>query len=268
MNPFARHGIQVLSASSLNLARSNLPLWVLQYLKRVKPRQNLPMIAGLAVEEGVTFGLESPEVPLSDCIERARSAYMRATALSGFDPEARIAKLSEIAGREPEGRKKGYPGMVANALEALRPYGRPSRPEDGQRHRIEIRLDGIPVPIIGYKDFAFDDHGLDVDLKTTGRLPSDMSPEHQLQGAIYRAASGNRAQRFAYVTKSDSVVLELTPEAAEAALETATGIAHCLMRFLSLSDDADELARLTIPDYANYRWDAGTTGAARELWGF
>ena len=103
------------------------------------------------------------------------------------------------------------------------PYGIPTAPENNERqHRIEIRLEGIPIPIIGYKDFAFDGHGLDVDLKTTARMPEDMSQEHQLQAAIYWKASGNRAQRFCYATKADHKVLELSAEAAQQQIETAT----------------------------------------------
>jgi hypothetical protein len=268
-NAFEKHGIEHLSASSLNLARHSLALWTIRYLKDVKGRSNMPMYAGIAVENAVSCGLFNPNMPVSECVHIAVDGFKRKTALGGFDPDQRQAKLEEIAGREPEGRKKGFDGMVANALNVLRDYGMPDRPEDGKRqHKVEVYLDGIPVPVIGYKDFVFDHHGLDIDLKTTARMPSDMSADHQLQGAVYWQASGNRSQRFCYVTKADCKTLELTPEAAREAIKTATGIAHCLQRFLSLSDDPDELANLTIPDYSTFRWDDITIGAAREIWGF
>jgi hypothetical protein len=268
MNPFERHGIDHLSASSLNLARNNLALWVVQYLFGEKGQPSLAMIAGNAVEDGVAHGLFHPEADLEACKSLARESFMRRTALGGFDTQAREAKLADIVGYPAEGRKKAAPGMVAAALESLRPYGRPTKPEGHHQCRIEITLDGIPVPVIGYKDFAFDDHGLDVDLKTTARMPSDMSADHQLQGAIYWKASGNRAQRFCYATRADAVVLELSADAAREAIRTAIGIAHCLMRFLALSGDRGELARLIIPDYGNFRWDGGTGARAREIWGF
>lgn len=269
MNPFEKHGITHLSASSLNLARHSLALWTLHYLKGVRGKGSLPMYAGIAAEDGVSYGLFNPHAPVDECIQVAVETFKRKTVLEGFDPEACQEKLEEITGRPAEGRKKAFDGMVANGLKALRPYGIPTPPEDNQKqHRIEVRLDGIPVPLTGFKDFVFDHHGLDVDLKTSSRLLGDMSADHQLQGAIYWQASGNRAQRFCYVTKADSQTMELTAEAAREALKTATGIAHCLMRFLSLSGSSDELARLTIPDYSSYRWDALTIGAAKEIWGF
>lgn len=269
MNPFENHGIKHLSASSLNLARHSLPLWLLHYLGGIKGAASMAMHAGQAIEDGVTQGLFHPGIPAEQCIETAIQSFRHKTALGGFDPEARDAKIEEIAGREAEGRKKAFDGFVRNALTALRPYGIPTRPENGHRqHKIEVRLDGIPVPVIGFKDFAFESHGLDVDLKTTSRMPEDMSPDHQLQAAIYWRASGNRAQRFCYVTKADHKVLELSAESAQEAINTATGIAHNLMRFLSLSTDWRELAGYTIPDYSTYRWDPMTVGSARDIWGF
>lgn len=267
MNPFQKHGIEHLSASSLNLARDNLPLWIIRYLGKVKGQQSVNMLAGIAVEEAIARGLDHPDMDEETIIQFAKDEYLKKTAL-GFDQEDRESKLQEITGRPAEGRKQGWDGMVRNALRTLRPYGIPTKPENGKQHRIEVFLDGIPVPLIGFKDFSFDQHGLDIDLKTTARMPSDMSFDHQLQGAVYWKASGNRAQRFAYVTKSKADVLELTPEAATYAIHTATGIAHCLQRFLSLSSDWQELSQLTIPDYSNFRWDSLTAGAARELWGF
>lgn len=268
MNPFKQHGIKHLSASSLNLARDNFPLWIIRYLGKVKGQQSVNMLAGIAVEEAVTRGLNYPKMDEDTLVQFAKDEYLKKTAL-GFDGEARANKLEEIVGREAEGRKKAYDGMVRNALRSLRPYGVPTPPENNEKqHKIEAWLDDIPVPLIGYKDFTFEQHGLDIDLKTTGRMPSDMSFDHQLQGAVYWKASGNRTQRFAYVTKAKADVLELTPEAAAYAIHTATGIAHCLQRFLSLSSDWRELAHLTIPDYTNFRWDSLTAGAARDLWGF
>lgn len=269
MNPFEQHGIAHLSASSLNSARSNQAYWLISYMGGIKDPANIAMHAGQAVEEAVALGLFHPGLPIEQCIDAAVKAYRQKTALGGYDQEIRESKLEEITGRAAEGRKKAFDGMVRNALTALRPYGAPTPPENGERqHKIEIRLEGIPVPIIGFKDFAFDGHGLDVDLKTTARMPEDMSPEHQLQAAIYWKASGNRSQRFCYATKSDHKVLELSADAAEAALKTATGLAHCLMRFLSQSKDWRELAGLLTPDYSNFRWGPLTRAAAQEIYGF
>ena len=269
MNPFERHGITHLSASSLNTARSSMAFWIISYLGNIKEGSNLLMIAGQAAEDAVSRGLFYPDYPIEECVAFAGREYMEKTAIGNFDPEKRQDKLEEIIGRAAEGRKKAFDGFVRNALTALRPYGLPTPPEPGKRqHKIEIMLDGIPVPVIGYKDFVFDNHGLDIDLKTTGRMPEDMSQEHQLQAGLYSLASDNRAQRFCYTTKSDCKVLELSADAAKQQIDIATRIAHTLMNFLDISSDWHELAAITIPDYSNYRWGSRTTEAAREIYGF
>lgn len=269
MNPFEKHGIEHLSASSLNAARSSQAYWLISYLAKVKDHGSISMLTGQAAEEAVSRKLFNPDLPIDECVEFAAKSFKQKTALGGHDPEEREAKLEEIVGRAADGRKKAFDGMVRNAITALSPYGIPTLPENNERqHRIEIRLEGIPVPIIGYKDFAFDGHGLDVDLKTTARMPEDMSQEHQLQAAIYWKASGNRAQRFCYATKSDHKVLELSAEAAQQQIETATRIAHGLMKFLSITSDWRELATFTIPDFSNFRWGTLTRAAAREIYGF
>lgn len=269
MNAFEIHGIGHLSASSLNAARSSLAYWLVHYRAQVRDPSNISMIAGQAAEEGVSVGLFDTTCPIEKCVELAGGEYLRNTAIGNYDPEDRQSKLEEIIGRAAEGRKKAFDGFVRNALTALRPYGPPTVPEQGSKqHRIEVMLEGIPVPVIGFKDFVFDQHGLDVDLKTTGRMPDDMSQEHQLQAAIYRKASGNRAQRFCYATKSDCKVLELSAEAGEQQIVAATRIAHSLMKFLSISNDWRELAALTIPDYSNFRWGQRTREFGRQIFGF
>lgn len=269
MNPFEQHGITHLSASSLNTFRSSQAYWIISYLAKIKDPANVAMLAGQAAEDAVSLGLFNPTLSIEQCIDQAAKAFREKTALGGFDPEEREGKLEDIIGREAEGRKKAFDGFVRNALNALRPYGTPTRPENNERqHRIEIMLEGIPVPVIGFKDFAFDGHGLDVDLKTTSRMPEDMSPEHQLQAAIYWKASGNRAQRFCYVTKSDHKVLELSAEAAAAQIHTATQIAHIVMRMLSQSADWREIAARYAPDYSNFRWGTLTRAYARDVYGF
>jgi hypothetical protein len=62
--------------------------------------------------------------------------------------------------------------------------------------------------VIGYLDFVFPDHGVVIDLKTTGRIPSKMSPEHQLQRAIYQKARGNQVVKFLYVSSKKTNMLE------------------------------------------------------------
>lgn len=259
-NPFERHGIHRLSASSLNLARANTAAWLISYGYDVKQSANLPMMAGSVTEKAVEFGICNPDASIADCKSFAEKEWGTRTRLSGFKDTDRLAKLDTMIGYGSA--RKSYSGMVENAVKELRQYGVPTETQI----KVETQLDGIPIPIIGFKDFSYDEHGLDVDLKTTGRMPTDMSADHQLQGAIYWRASNNRTQRFCYATKSEAKVLELEPYAANYAIAQATQIAHTLMRLLAISNDISEICALTIPDYDNFRWSPPTRAKAEEVW--
>jgi hypothetical protein len=175
--------------------------------------------------------------------------------------------------RRADERKK-LAGWVRGALAELRQYGTPD--EDGYQSRIEIRLEDVPTPVIGYTDWVFGKHGLIVDLKTTERFPSAIGARHGRQGAVYATALGNYGMRFAYAKpsagKTDArqvLVLELSAEEAREHLAALRLIALSLGRFLALSNDTHELAGLIAPDYDSFWWaDATTRAAGRDVFGF
>ena len=95
------------------------------------------------------------------------------------------------------------------AIGELEHLGQPEFPEEGQEKiSITAKTDEYEIPVIGYLDLVFPEHGLVVDLKTTGRMPSTMSAEHQLQRAIYQKARGNQIVKFLYVTPKKTNMLE------------------------------------------------------------
>ena len=258
---FRENGIERLSSSSLTSARRNLFKWCLTYGSRhLRDEPNLPMICGSVAEIAIEFGIKNPTATIEECNTKAREEYNRRTTLSGFTEEKRLAKMDDLCGYGTASRS--YAGMVSNGVKALRPYGVPSETQV----KIETTLAGIPIPIIGFKDFSYDEHGLDIDLKTTTRMPKEMSPDHQLQGAIYWRASNNRSQQFCYTTKSESKVLELDPYAAEMAIKEATAIAHTLKNLLEKFKTVDELTNYIIPDWSNFSWSAHSRAVAMNVW--
>ena len=155
-------------------------------------------------------------------------------------------------------------GYVVSALGELRQYGIPS----GYQEQVEIYFEDVPVPLIGYPDWTFDDHGLLVDLKTTERLPPSISDAHGRQGAVYARARGNYGMRFAYAKRFAAktggrcvVVYELPAEDIRRHLEALRQIAIRLGRFLALSSDPHELAALLVPDFDHHWWTNPITRA-------
>ena len=256
--PFERHGIEHLSASSLNLWAAEPALWIMERLLGRKAPPGVPAARGKAVEHGVHLGLSNPRLSIEECIEGAEREFARHTALSA-DPR-----------REDE--RKKLAGWVRGALAELRQYGTP----DGFQEKVEVRLDDVPVPIVGYIDWRFSDHGLIVDLKTTERFPSQIGDAHGRQGAVYASAHGNFGMRFAYAKpapgktdKRQVTVYEMSGDDVRRHLAALRAVALSLSRFLSMSNDAPELAGLIAPDFDSFYWSEPSARAAgREVFGF
>ena len=82
---FARHGIDHLSASSLNLWAAQPALWIMERLLGRRIPTGIPAARGKAVEHGVHIGLIDPAKPADDCAAEAEREFNRLTALAG-DP--------------------------------------------------------------------------------------------------------------------------------------------------------------------------------------
>ena len=251
MNSFEKHGIAHLSASQINTWINAPSFWLMEKLLGYKGQMGCAAHRGTATEAGVSLGLFDPLMPLEDCVDAALASYDRLTALSGDER------------RQKE--RDGIPGMVAQGLQ-LRSHGLPIRPNDHQ-HKVEVRLEGVTVPIIGYLDWLYAEEVLD--LKTTFRVPSAMSEPHTRQASIYKQAHMDKRVRFAYCSDKKMEKHTLTREGYDAAIREITGAAQKLQKFLSLSDDSQELAAI-IPHSSEtfYFSDPGAKAKAQEIYGY
>ncbi len=221
-NSFERFGIDHLSPSSLNSWRSAPGLWALRYIAKRRDERNPAMQRGIAVETGMQAWLRG-----ETSHEALDAAHMN------FD-------LNTM-------------GIVDDAIEKERALIEPmlkngtkwQRPSDlnATQLRIEHWLDPIPVPIIGYVDFAFD--GLDVDLTTTKACPkreTGPSANHVGQVSIYRAAR-DRAGGLLYVSHANWSYFEVTDDMMYAALDDMRDTALSLNNFLSRCDTREDVLR-------------------------
>jgi hypothetical protein len=247
MSGLRLHRIEHVSASSLNLFAAEPALWVMERLCGRKGKVGPAAHVGTAVEAGVEAAL----LGKTEGIEAA-------AALAG----ARYDQLCD----DQDAREKIAP-MVRQAYAALSPYGAPDVPEDGRQHRVEIELEGVPVPCIGYTDFLFHAHGTVIDLKTSSTLPSAIKVAHARQGAVYARAFSNYAMLFAYATPKKSAVYILENPADH--LAALANIGRRLDKFLSISADPQELAAIVCPDYDSFYWsDPQTRANGLALFGF
>ena len=117
---FERHGIEHLSASSLNVWAAQPALWIMERLLGRRLPAGIAAARGKAVEHGVHLGLTNLRLSIDECVEAAEREFIRQTVLSA-DP------------RREEERKK-LAGWVTGALAELRQYGAP----DAYQEKIEI----------------------------------------------------------------------------------------------------------------------------------
>lgn len=239
MNPFEKHEIKHLSASSLALYRNCPALWVGKYLygwrDDVGPRAWL----GSAVEAGLDLALYGRDGALETARER-------------FDLDAQGEVTDEI-----EKALADLPGMLEQAILATKDFGQPV----ARQSRIEHWLDGIEVPIIGYVDYLYEDWLFD--LKTTARLPSEPRPDHACQVGIYNAATGRKA-RLVYVTPKKHAVYDV-PDLTDA-MWTVAKSAHAVRKLLAMTVDKEQAAGVFVPDFSSFYWSDSTKEAAKAVW--
>ena len=193
MNGFEKHGIKHLSASSINLWTNAPDVWVASYLFGKRTPMGAAAMRGICTEDAVVASLTG---------EADRDTALKA-ALEKFD------KTFPIGDEKTTKERAMIEPCMNLALEALADYGKPEFPEEGQEKiSITAKTDDYEIPVIGFLDLVFPESGLVIDLKTTGRCPSTMSAEHQLQRAIYQKAKGNQAVKFLYVTPKKTALLE------------------------------------------------------------
>ena len=239
MNGFEKHGIKHLSNSSISLWEANPAQWVMSYLLKEKRQTGPAMWRGIVVED-ICVEVLNNDFSFGEALSRALIKFDGSITLADEKTE------KERAAIEP---------MAALALEELKKYGKPQFSIDGSQQQVSITCkgDGWKIPIIGYLDLVYPDHGLVVDLKTTMRLPSTMTQSHKRQRCIYqRCLGGNQQVKFLYVTPKKSGWLE----DGDVETELATVKAHCnrLERFLSVSDDAEYLASIVPVDPTHFYW--------------
>lgn len=253
MNAFERHNIAHLSASSLNTFAAAPSLWVMEKLLGHRGKVGCAAHRGSAVEAGISHGLFDKACEVDECIQTGLRLYDRLSALSG-DPKR-------------EGERQLVSPMIEQGLATLRERGAPIRPNSGDQHKIEVRLEGVSVPIIGYLDFEMADEVLDT--KTTTKIPSALPPAHARQFSIYKHAKMDKRMRGVYVSAKRVEIHTLTREQYDVAISEVTAMAKRMERFLAISNDPCELASIVPHSTDSYFWsDSATAEKGREIFGY
>lgn len=250
MSACERHGLKHLSASTLNLFQNAPGLFILEKLMGRRQPVGCAAHRGNAAELGIITGLNNADATLEECQEAAVKEFDRLTSLSG-DPN-----------REKE--RKAVPLIVAQGLTELRPYGKPSH----YQQEVVWEHPDLPLPMRGFIDLRWEDQGILTDIKTTMRVPSEISGSHARQVSSYGfAISDNLDLRVSYI--SDKRAVTYSVENSKQHLEAMIKIANALEKFLSISDDPRDLAQYVAVDFSSFYWsDPAARQAGFEVWGY
>ena len=230
-NPFFNHDIFWLSHSSISTWISSPSKFIAQKLFRIDDYGSASMHRGTASEYALH---KKYEEGIFD-IQHAENKFNELCNFGGID-------FGDATRYKENIQLKEY-GNILNKnfnYKNLETY----------QEKIEIQLDELPIPIIGYIDFVFDD--VVVDLKTTARMPSKATESNKRQMAIYKMHYKDKKSEVFYATPKDFKVFKL--DNLEIYQEQIKQIALGIMKFLSISDDKEELASMVLPDADDWKW--------------
>lgn len=231
MNSFHRFGIDHLSPSSLNTWRTAPGIWALRYIAKMTDKGNAAMWRGSAVEDGLKALLLGKDIEAAIALAH-QSFDMNA---QGEASDENIAEHELISPMVRQCQNWKAPGPIA-----------------ATQLKIEYRFEHIPIPVIGWLDFAFMEPAIDIDCKSTKAIPSAPRADHVRQVSLYRAARG-RAGGVLYVSSKRHAYYDIGDDDMERALGDMHNDALSLNNFLAKCDTKQEIMRSLPIDWDHFQ---------------
>ena len=241
-NPFAVHGINYLSPSSINTYINDNALWVARYLFGVKSSSGASAVRGIATEAALADKYEKKTFDF----KYLDMHFMSLCAESGID-------LGDVKTAKEKKLLEGFGKVIDENFnyDNLEAY----------QEKVSVQLDTLPVPIIGYIDFRFADKI--VDLKTTTRMPTRPTEAQKRQMALYSMAYPKSSVDLFFASPKEHKVFTL--KNLSVYKKQLERVALGIQKFLSVSNDKHEIASLTYPNLDSWLW-TGMKEEASKIW--
>ena len=241
-NPFKAHGINYLSPSSINTYINDTSLWVARYLFKIKSSSGASAVRGIATE-----------FVLADKYEKGVFDYnlldvkfMSLCAESGID-------LGDIKTAKEKKLLKDFGTIIDENFDY--------KNLEAYQEKVEVQIEDMPVPIMGYIDFRF--KGKIVDLKTSTRMPTRPTEAQKRQMALYSMAYPDSSVDLFFATPKEHK--RFTLKNLTLYKKQLRKVALSIQKFLSISDDKHELASLMYPNLDSWLW-SGMKEEANKIW--
>ena len=253
-NPFDNFEIEHLSNSSISSFISNPPKWVLNYLYKVRSKTNAAMARGTVSDHEIDRQVDDP-LPVAESIQRAVLEY-----------DTTIKKLKkEDAFDIDDDKELKEKQNLAKYLELAIPHYKNLGKPKSYQERIELQLEEIPIPIIGYCDLTYE--GIVRDIKTTGRLLSEIPDSVNRQLSIYSTALDGYVPLVDYivVNRSRQEVVTMQVNDVDKWMSQVKGAAIAMQNLLALGD-LNEITSVMYPDFSDWMWSDFEIAEAKKIW--
>mgnify|MGYP003114618186 FL=1 len=241
-NPFKVHNINYLSPSSINTYINDMPMWITRYLFGIKSPSGASAVRGIAQEFVLANKYEKGLFDFNLLDVKFMSLCAESNIDLGDIKTAKEKKLLKDFGNIID-ENFNYKNLVS------------------YQEKVEVPIDDMPVPIMGYIDFRFTDSI--VDLKTTTRMPSKPTEAQKRQMALYSMAYPNNSVDLFFATPKEHK--KFTLKNLSAYKKQLVKVALSIQKFLSISNDKHELASLVYPNLDSWMW-AGIREEAKKIW--
>jgi len=248
-NPFEYHGIEHLSASSINTYITDPCKFIYKYLFKFPGKAGPGAWRGIVVDEAVGLYLSMDKPNISKVTDVAMKRFKGLT------------DHNEVDHHEPKVEKERHlvPEYITTACEYFASLG---KPEEYQKS-ISLEVD-MPVPIIGYIDLKYD--GIVRDIKTVGRMPSEIPNTVKRQLSLYAKAEDSMAiVDYVNVTKTKTDVKSIVVENVDEHFEDLMRGARAIERLLSMGDKY-EIAEAFFPNFDSWMWSPEERANASTIW--
>lgn len=234
-----------LSFSSIALFKNAPAVWCIEKLMGIRSEVGPAAWRGTAVEAGVDLGVMRTDCEDMECLSVALQNFAMNSA----------GEISEAIDKE----RANIEPMLKLALSKMREHPMPV----ARQLKIDGVLDDVPIPIIGYIDYSYEDKL--IDLKTTLRMPSEPKPDHIMQVALYRKKT-NKTPSLLYVTPKRVEFYTPSSEALDTAMNELCVSAKALCRALDTFSTPEDMARCYAPNFDSFYWSAATKAKAMEVY--
>tara|TARA_R110002153_G_scaffold209534_1_gene362117 strand:+ start:11430 stop:12224 length:795 start_codon:yes stop_codon:yes gene_type:complete len=258
-NPFADHGVEYLSPTSINKFARSPAKWLVN-IAGYKDRMYKPAFTyGNAIEQGITAAVMQ-DVSINEAIEIAMDEFTKV--------QQKIGLVNSYKYDFEMANKKQL--QVARVLTEIIPqYKKLGVPVDAQRW-VEWECDDLPIPIRGILDLEYEDCVRD--LKTTSVRPKAPSIDYCRQLTFYALAT-NKAPMvdYVYTLSKSQELISFDIDNVNMYVNDIKRIAFKMMRMLSLSSEIEDVCYLSNlePDLSGTNfydiWGANETIGANKL---